>query len=545
MKIDSVRTSRAGDQFHYLWAARRSLRLLTPSSGLVAIAIEGISDSETSNTTDESGEEVIDVAEYYGSEELSKCCRVSYLQLKHSTLNTGIPCGLGDLKKTLVGFYKRYNAFLSGIEDREKQLVEFVFLTNRPVAEWVHDLLGRIKSRDLLPSDSGKWDQIKGYLSADDQAAYDFLANFNLVDTTDGYWEQRNILHQELTGYLPDPDQDGADQLLLLVTKKALPESSRNPSIRREDVLRALKTDEEHLFPAPCLIEEADGLLPREQEDDFVDAILNGSSEPVIIHAGGGVGKTAIALRISKRLRNECEVVLYDCFGNGGYRSAISPRHRHDIACCQIANELAARGLCHPLIPSHLAKAADYLRAFNRRLTQAMDILAADNPNAKIVIMIDAADNAQMAAEECGERTSLPRDLLRQTLPNGVVLVCLSRSHRIKKYLAPPLDHKSLELVPFSEAETRQFLHKTYPEASAHDVLEFHRLTSHNPRVQATALETTSSLDEALEALGPTATTVEDTIGGAPRFVDALPPYFEPRRRPWGQATTATSSSAM
>ncbi|MBW4709856.1 ATP-binding protein [Roseobacter sp. YSTF-M11] len=483
-----------------------------PASDLVAIAIEGVSDSETNELNDASGEEVIDVAEYFGSEELSKCNKVTYLQLKHSTLNTGKPWVLGDLKKTLVGFYKRYHAFLSGIEDQEKQLVEFVFLTNRPVAKWVHTLLERVKSRKLLPSDTKKWQQIKRYLSADDEAAYDFLGHFSIADTTDGYWEQRSILHQELTGYLPGPDQDSADQLLLLVTKKALPESARNPSIRKEDVLRALKTDEEQLFPAPCLIEEADELLPREQEDEFVDAILSEPHDPIIIHAGGGVGKTAIARRVSNRLQDECEVVLYDCFGNGGYRSTISPRHRHEVACCQIANELAARGLCHPLIPSNLANAADYLRAFSRRLTQAMDVLAVDNAHAKIVIMIDAADNAQMAAQECDERTSFPRDLLRQSLPKGVVLVCLSRSHRVAEYLAPPLDCKTLELAPFSQAETKQFLNKTYPKASGHDLLEFHRLTSQNPRVQATALETTSSLSEALEALGPTATTVEDTI---------------------------------
>ena len=41
-----VRPSREGDQFHYVWAARRSLRLLLPSSGLVAVTIEGASPSD-------------------------------------------------------------------------------------------------------------------------------------------------------------------------------------------------------------------------------------------------------------------------------------------------------------------------------------------------------------------------------------------------------------------------------------------------------------------------------------------------------------------
>jgi hypothetical protein len=40
-KTNLVRPSRDGDQFHYLWAARRCLRLLSAQSDLVAISIEG------------------------------------------------------------------------------------------------------------------------------------------------------------------------------------------------------------------------------------------------------------------------------------------------------------------------------------------------------------------------------------------------------------------------------------------------------------------------------------------------------------------------
>jgi hypothetical protein len=58
----SVRASRDGDQFHYLWAARRCLRLLSATSGLVAITIEGASPSESSTgNAVEAGEELIDV----------------------------------------------------------------------------------------------------------------------------------------------------------------------------------------------------------------------------------------------------------------------------------------------------------------------------------------------------------------------------------------------------------------------------------------------------------------------------------------------------
>ena len=106
---DKVRFSRDGDQFHYFWAARRCLRLLSPSSGLVAISIEGASPRETasSDAIDE-GDELIDVAEYYGSEEIEKATRIRYIQLKHSTRNATEPWPPSGLEKTLRGFAKRY-----------------------------------------------------------------------------------------------------------------------------------------------------------------------------------------------------------------------------------------------------------------------------------------------------------------------------------------------------------------------------------------------------------------------------------------------------
>src|SRR6478735_4171555 len=80
-----VRSSRDGDQFHYVWAARRSLHLLDPSSSLAMLVVEGTSDDDTDSI---SGEEVIDLAEYYGSAELATADRIIYRQFKHSTVQS-------------------------------------------------------------------------------------------------------------------------------------------------------------------------------------------------------------------------------------------------------------------------------------------------------------------------------------------------------------------------------------------------------------------------------------------------------------------------
>jgi hypothetical protein len=126
--------------------------------------------------------------------------------------------------------------------------------------------------------------------------------------------------------------------------------------------------------------------------------------------------------------------------------------------------------------------------------------------------VVDAADNAEMAAEEIGESRSFVRDLIRAKVPDNVRLVFLCRSHR-QSALDPPVEAIRCELEPFSQDETAVYLRQTFAEANEHDVREFHRLSSHNPRVQALSLSQNKSLSETLRLLGPNPTTVDDTIG--------------------------------
>jgi len=278
------------------------------------------------------------------------------------------------------------------------------------------------------------------------------------------------------------------------------------------DVLRALKIDETRLFPAPCRIERLANAIPREQEDELIRDIFGAHGVPVIAHAAAGIGKSIFATRIGLGLPSGSVSVVYDCFGNGQYRSVTGYRHRHKDALVEIVNELASSGLCHPLIPTPHAEPAAYVRAFQHRLKQALSSVRAASPNALLCIVIDAADNAQMAAEEAGESRSFAKDLLREVLPNGVRLVMLCRSHR-RLLLDPPPSVLQLELRAFSRSETARHLRHLFPHASDQDIDEFHRLSSENPRVQSLALSQGKELDEILRLLGPNPTTVDDAIG--------------------------------
>ena len=513
-EVTLVRASRDGDQFHYVWAARRCLALLSPGSPLKAITIEGPSALETdADNALPDGDELIDVGEYYGSERLEEADLVRYIQVKHSTLRIGKPFAPSELEKTLKGFADRYKGLLKHLQtDDLSGKIEFWFVSNRKPSPTFLRYLSDIAERGRTSSakNLAKLEQFTS-LSGDELSA--FCKLLRMDKHQDGLWDQENLLTQDAGSYLADSDADAHAQLKELVVKKALSRSASNPSITRTDVLRALRTDESRLFPAPCLIRSVENTIQREQEHDLLQTIMAAGTTPVIVHAAGGVGKSVFATRIRHALPNGSWSVLYDCFGNGQYRSATGYRHRHKDALVQIANELATQGLCHPLIPTPHADSAAYVRAFIHRLAQSIQSLRSKDPDAILCIIIDAADNAQMAAEEIGETRSFVRDLIREHIPEGVRLVMLCRTHR-QSYLDPPHGITRLELRPFTRSETAQYLRRTFPAASDRDIDELHRLSSQNPRVQALALAQTGTLGKILRGLGPNPKSVEDMICG-------------------------------
>jgi hypothetical protein len=264
------------------------------------------------------------------------------------------------------------------------------------------------------------------------------------------------------------------------------------------------------LFPAESRLEPIERTIARVQETDLVEHIIR-THVPVVIHAAGGVGKSVLAQRVRQHLPGKSVCIVYDCFGNGEYRQRSHPRHRHRDALVQVANELARLGLCDPLIPTAKADASAYSKAFVHRLQQSCDVVRSIDTSALICVVIDAADNAEMAAEEFGEFHSFARDLLRESIPSGVRLVALCRTERLPLLDLDP-SVKQLPLNSFSIEETSDLLRSRYPEASEQDVAEFHKTTAGNPRVQMNALSQFDTLSEVLRSLGPNLTTVDAII---------------------------------
>ncbi|MBK6544282.1 MAG: hypothetical protein IPG12_03230 [Saprospiraceae bacterium] len=319
-------------------------------------------------------------------------------------------------------------------------------------------------------------------------------------------YELRIELAQLIAGSI---DNAQIENLIALVEEKVLPHS--DGGIIREDVLKRFNiTSERDLYPASPKWEELENIIERKKYDILKHSISI-SLNPVIVHAAGGVGKSVFCRQLINSLPEWSFGIAYDCFGAGSYRSRSETRHTHKDALVQIINELASKGLCNPLLPTGSPSDKDMMRRFLLQLDTSIKSLKKVNNSAQLFIMIDAADNAEMAAKEYSQ-SCFAHELLREPMPDGCKLVLLSRTERID-LLQPPSFIVQLELVPFSQEETLENIRKRFPEANEKDGAEFHSLTSGNPRVQANALDVKLvSINELLASLGPSGTSVEKQI---------------------------------
>ncbi|MXP14545.1 NACHT domain-containing protein [Altererythrobacter confluentis] len=500
--MNPVSPSRDGDQFHYIRGAQLSLGLLKPDRDLVAVSIEGVPSSDDSTA----GVEVIDLGLFYGSTELEKARRIHYRQFKHSTLRSEEPMTSSDLKKTLVGFAERYASLAekfsaADIADRFR----FEFETNRPIAQGASNALTEL--RDGVEGAHSKY--LRQHVPLKGEPLRKFAKLVRLIPSVPDFLTQRRMLTHDTRAYLPDADRDAPLQLLNLVTTKATSEGASERAIRDLDVLHALGVSYDDLYPAEPRFDPVENVLVREPARTLAQKIIDGS-DSVIVQADGGVGKSVFAQQLHSLMPHGSTVFVYDCFGAGSYRALSGYRHRARDVAVQIANEMSSAGLCDPLIPTTKADDTAFCRAFLARIDQASEQLAA-NPDALLLIVLDAADNSEAAAREAGQGHSFARMLLQERFPKNVRLVLTARPHRVET-LAPPSDTALLELSPFSESETARNLEQRGVTATSPEVKEFHRLTSNNPRVQSVALEQGGPMRDVLGRLGTAPLTVEDTI---------------------------------
>lgn len=512
-----VAYSRAGDIFHYRWAARRCLKLIQPNSNLESVFIEG------SQERKKAGEYVIDVSEYYDIPGLNR--RIEYYQLKHTTVRHEEPFTLSGLKDTIVGFSKRFQQHAN---EKSLEGVSFTIITNRKIGWSFKQNLDKIVNNEDVNKTFKA--TIKKYTNLADKDLICFCGLLKLEDSEGNYNIQKQDLRIEMARLQPGSiDSAQVDSIVALVQEKVLPHS--NGKIIKEEIWIPFGvTSEKQLFPAPPLFEESINITIRSKYNSLIE-IITKADYPVIIHAEGGVGKSVFSQHVIQELPEGSIGIAYDCFGSGKYRSRSEPRHRHRDALVQIVNELASMGLCDRMLVQNSTQENDIMQGFLNRIKQSINSLKQIVDSARLFILIDAADNAEMAAQEFGD-SCFASELLREKFPKDCNVVLLCRTERIQ-LLKPPSFISQLNLPPFSKEETFKNLLKWFPNVSESESFEFHRLTSGNPRVQMNSIAAhQASVNKLLDYLGPSGTTVEKQIEqqlntAVNNIKDALPKDYQ------------------
>lgn len=488
---DRVRASRDGDSFHYTWAARQLLRLLSPTSPLQYVTIEGMGESYSADELE--GSEIVDLAEHYGpsAEEIT---HVKISQLKHSTLHPNQNLTLGDVSRILDKFAQLDSGLAKKYPDTT---FNYSIVTNRPISQNAKTAVETLKTEGQAPAESHAA-ELRQKTGLSESAIADLCSRLELEDCELGLAPLRRTLNQEVIELLADTDRRALASLIDVVSSRASTQS--NGAISKDTVLYALGCQREYLSPAPCLLENSP-LIDRGIYHDLANHILQ-TKGAMVLTAEGGVGKSSFARALPGLLADRADVVIYDCFGKGNYRNSAHSRHRHRDGLVQIATEIAGKGIALPIIPTEGTEPEEYTKAFVRRLRQAGDFLASRNNDHHLVIIVDAADNAAIAAQENADSKAFVCDLLKlkEDIPPNIHIVLTCRPERLP-LVEFEKEIPQFNLSAFTLDEAKEFISDQYPLVKDLEATEIHDRTSGNPRVISTLLSETKSLPEAMGRL--------------------------------------------
>ena len=513
--IDDVRASRDGHEFHEAWTARFAMRLLLPEDALVGIAVEGLETNDQKSASAETVQ-VADLTLYYGKNpNFEDASRVEIVQFKYSLSRETEPFRNSHAKKTIEKFAEAYRDHTETYDaDDVRDKLQFELITNRPIYEPLSEAIGCLAEKRSPTGEVKKQaDQFKTASGLEGDQLRKFAEKCLIQGSTGSLSATKNSFSKLLVDWSASPGTVDAvtsarlGNMRQLVRDKAGGAGTNNNMIMYTDVLAALEiANEEEFLPCPAATVDIGGVVRREQTQDALD-IIPELSKPLLVHAAGGVGKTVFMKSLAKELDDTHEVVFFDCFGGGSYRSPEDSRHLPNQGLIHIANTLAQRGLCDPILPGK-PDLQSLIRTFRRRLNQSVETLSRGSNKKGLLLFLDAIDNAATFAGERKEDCfpTILVDALQHEPLDEVKLIASSRSHRIPIENSP---YHGFPLSEFSREETRKYLRSRSPGVTEIEVGIAQARSGGNPRI----LEYLLGNDEALNSSGNTdETNLDDLI---------------------------------
>ncbi|MEP1706263.1 MAG: NACHT domain-containing protein [Marinobacter sp.] len=440
------------------------MQLLLPRDGLIGIAVEGLSEKDESHASQEAAD-VADLTLYYGRDAYFEAAdRVEILQSKYSPKQAQKEFRASDAKKTVTKFAQSYRDHLANYgQDATSEKLFFELITNRPIFSGLLAAVEGLTSGSRLTGNALRQaNQLKAAAGLPDDMLKEFASKFLLRGMSGSLKDTKGDLRKILVDWSATYDATARARLgdmRNIVRKKAGYDEEHLKVIRQVDVLSALElSDIDDLLPCSENLANVGDVVAREQLPDAI-ARMSSLTKPLLVHAEGGVGKTVFLEGLASALSNKHEVVFFDCFGGGAYRSPEDGRHLANRGLIHIANLLACRSLCDPILPGS-DNPEILFSTFRKRLAQCMNTLATANESRELIIIIDAIDNAADFAKERNQRafpTQLIESFERSGAVPGVKLVVSCRSHRIERSLGD-LSYEDFELRAFSLSETSTYL---------------------------------------------------------------------------------------
>lgn len=485
-KIDTTRASRDGHEFHEAWTARKALQLFWPDSDLAGISVEGLSPDDQVRAS-KAAVEIADIALYFGAEpSFEQGARKTIAQFKYSIADKDKDFRASNAKKTITKFAKTFSDYKRkyGAQSVSGRL-DFQLITNQPVYKYLTEAIDAIAQGSPLTGDTKKQsDQFINAAGLKGRPLAEFASKVSIIGRAGSLRVTKDELDNLLVDWSATSDpiaRERLGRLKELVREKAGYAGTNQNLITRPDILAALKVgDADDLLPCETRLVDVGPVVQREQLSDAL-TLIDAATKPVLIHATGGAGKTVFMESLERKLEETSEVVFFDCFGGGAYRSLDDARHQPKQGLIHIANTLSFRSLCDPMLPDTMDQQT-LMRTFKRRLGQCVNTMSRVAPGRKLVLLIDAIDNAEIAARQRSE-DAFPIKLLESldAEPIGGVKVIVScRSHRKPSTYAK---YDAYELRSFSREETRTFLRARLKGVTNGEINVAQARSGGNPRV--------------------------------------------------------------
>ena len=513
-----ARGSNTGDDFHELWATRQAIRLLSNEDGLKAIAVEGVRCPDESGAPGDTWDGV-DCTQYFGDQDATGIDHAQIEQLKYSAANPNKSWTISRLVTGRPGksvIARLANAWKGLTKtDSSSSPARVTLISNQPVDKDVVSAVKRAAASSLAvpkrkPKATARPEIRLAYaagLNADDFRAFASALHFEAGAGSRFALEEQVL--RAIAEWTDHDVQGVVTGLRQFIRDQMLPESAGETITRESILLHFGVSDELALFPCPPEIASTNAPVSRAPVRDVVEMLRSGT-QYLCLHGRAGVGKTTALQEIEEALPPSSIMVKYDCYGGGRYLDPSALRHRSRDAFVQLTNELAARLKLPLLLSPH--RGSDFPRLFASRLKHAAQALAAQHPDALVVVVVDAADNAVTAAQE---RTPVEAPFVHDFVqlteqPANVRFIVTARSGRLEQ-LRLPRSYCSKEIEPFSPQETNENVARVWPKAPPTWIDDFHHFSGGVPRVQDYAFKLDGAHPRtALDRLMPHGKLLED-----------------------------------